>query len=119
MKKKSLTYSDLSKKEIAYLKELYIQKKVGGMSFKELKDYVQEIITHQINDTVGHEEEMEAWKEMSNFFGEQYEFIIEEIQQKYRQNENDQKSDENPQNHRLKLLEKNNIEKDKEDMWND
>ena len=64
MKKKSFTYSDLSKKQLAKLKEIYIQKKIESMSYQELKQHVQEIITHQINDTVDKEEEMEAWREM-------------------------------------------------------
>ena len=42
------------------------------MSHQELKQYVLEIISHQINDTIGKEEEMEAWREMSDFFGEQF-----------------------------------------------
>jgi len=75
MKKKSILYSDLSKKELENLKELYIQKKVESMSHQELKKYVLEIISHQINDTIGKEEEMEAWREISDFFGEQFEKI--------------------------------------------
>ena len=70
MKKKSIIYSDLSKKQLEILKELYIQKKVESMSHQELKKYVLEIISHQIYDTIGEEEEMEAWREMSDFFGE-------------------------------------------------
>ena len=50
------------------------------MSHQELKEYVLEIISHQINDTIGKEEEIEAWREMSDFFGEQFEIIILEIQ---------------------------------------
>ena len=53
MKKKSIIYSDLSKKQLETLKELYIQKKVESMSHQELKQYVLEIISHQINDTIG------------------------------------------------------------------
>ena len=83
MKKKSIIYSDLSKKQLENLKELYIQKKVQSMSHQELKNYVLEIISHQINDTIGKEEEIEAWKEMSDFFGEQFEIIILDIQTKY------------------------------------
>ena len=49
MKKKSVLYSDLSKKQLEILKELYIQKKVESMSHQELKQYVLEIISHQIN----------------------------------------------------------------------
>ena len=45
MKKKSILYSDLSKKQLENLKELYIQKKIESMSNQELKQYVQEIIS--------------------------------------------------------------------------
>jgi len=83
MIKKSIIYSDLSKKQLEILKELYIQKKIESMSHQELKQYVLEIISHQINDTIGKEEEMEAWREMSDFFGEQFEINILEIQTKY------------------------------------
>ena len=83
MKKKSIIFSDLSKKQLENLKELYIQKKVESMSHQELKQYVLEIISHQINDTIGKEEEMEAWREMSDFFGEQFEKNILAIQTKY------------------------------------
>ena len=79
---------DLSKKQLETLKELYIQKKVESMSHQELKQYVLEIISHQINDTIGKEEEMEAWREMSDFFGEQFEIIILEIQTKYIEDKN-------------------------------
>ena len=88
MKKKSLIYSDLSKKQLENLKEFYVQKKVESMSHKELKEYVLDIISHQINDTIGKEEEIEAWKEMSDFFGEQFETIILEIQTKYSESKN-------------------------------
>ena len=76
MKKKSITYTDLSKKQLQHLKELYIQKKVECMSHKELKEFVLEIISHQINDTIGKEEEMEAWMEMSKFYGDQFNIIV-------------------------------------------
>ena len=119
MKKKSITYTDLSKKQLQHLKELYIQKKVECMSHKELKEFVLEIISHQINDTIGKEEEMEAWMEMSKFYGDQFEIIILEIQQKFANNENLQNFEEDSKEHRLELLEKNNIEQSKQDMWDD
>ena len=119
MKKKSITFTDLSTKQLQHLKELYIQKKVECMSHKELKEFVLEIVSHQINDTIGKEEEMEAWMEISNFYGDQFENIILEIQQKYKSNENLQIFEENTKEHRLELLEKNNIEKNKQDMWDD
>ena len=119
MKKKSIIYSDLSKKQLENLKELYIQKKVESMSHQELKQYVQEIISHQINDTIGKEEEMEAWREMSDFFGEQFEITIQEIQTKYIEDESALKTEIDSQKQRIELLERNNLDQDKEDMWDD
>ena len=119
MKKKSIIYSDLSKKQLEILKELYIQKKVESMSHKELKEYVQEIISHQINDTIDKEEEMEAWREMSNFFGDQFKVVIQEIQTKYIDQENVLETEIDSQKHRIELLEKNNLDQEKKDMWDD
>ena len=119
MKKKSLIYSDLSKKQLEKLKEFYIQKKVESMSHQELKEYVLEIISHQINDTIGKEEEMEAWREMSDFFGEQFEIIILEIQSKYIDDKNVLETEIDPQIQRIELLERNNIDQEKTDMWDD
>ena len=119
MKKDAITYADLSKKQLQYLKEIYIQKKVECMSHKELKEFVLEIISHQINDTIGQEEEMEAWKEMSNFYGNEFEIVIHEIQKKYTKNESLQNFEEDTQEHRLELLEKNSSVKAKKDMWDE
>ena len=119
MKKKSIVYSDLSKKKLQTLKDLYIQKKVESMSHKELKQYVFEIISHQINDTIGKEEEMEAWREMSDFFGEQFEIITSEIQTKYIDDKNEIETEIDSQKQRIKLLERNNFDQEKKDMWDD
>ena len=119
MKKKPIIYSDLSKKQLENLKELYIQKKVESMSHQELKQYVLEIIHHQINDTIGKEEEMEAWGEMSDFFGEQFEIIILEIQTKYIDDKNALETKIDSQKERIELLERNNLDQDKKDMWDD
>jgi len=119
MKKKSIIYSDLSKKQLENLKELYIQKKVESMTHQELKQYVLEIISHQINDTIGKEEEMEAWREMSDFFGEQFETTILEIQTTYINDENLLKTEIDSQKQRIELLERNNLDLEKKDMWND
>ena len=119
MKKKSLIYSDLSQKQLTYLKELYIQKKVDSMSHEDLKQYVLEIISHQINDTIGKEEEMEAWREMSDFFGEQFEMIILEIQTKYVDNINTLETEIDPQKQRIELIERNKFDQEKTDMWDD
>ena len=119
MKKKSINYSDLSKKQLENLKEHYIQKKVESMGHQELKKYVLEIISHQINDTIGNEEEMEAWKEMSDFFGEQFEIIILEIQNKFVSDKNVLETEIDPQRQRIELLEKKNLDQEKTDMWDD
>ena len=119
MKKKSSIYSDLSKKQLEIIKELYVQKKVESMSHQELKKFVLEIITHQINDTIGKEEEIEAWKEMSDFFGEQFERIILEIQTKYSDDKNVHDQEIDPQKQRLDLLERNSSNQEKKDMWDD
>ena len=119
MKKKSLVYSDLSKKQLENLKEFYIQKKVESMSHQELKQYVKEIISHQIKDTIDKEEEMEAWREMSEFFGEQFEIIILEMQTKYIDETNEIGNDIDPQKQRIDLLERNNLDQEKKDMWDD
>ena len=119
MKKNSIIYSDLSKKQLENLKELYIQKKVESMSHKELQQYVLEIISHQIKDTIGKEEEMEAWKEISDFFGEQFEIIISELQKKYFDEKNVPESEIDSQKQRIKLLERNNLDQEKRDMWDD
>ena len=119
MKQKSFTYSDLSKTQLENLKELYIQKKIESMSHKELKQYVLEIISHQINDTICKEEETEAWKEMSDFFGEQFEIIILEIQSKYIDDKNVLETQIDPQKQRIELLERNNLDPEKTDMWDD
>jgi len=119
MKKKPIIYSDLSKKQLENLKELYIQKKVESMSHQELKQYVLEIISHQINDTIGKEEEMEAWREMSDFFGEQFEINILEIQTKYIDDKNVIETEIDSQKQRIELLERNNLDQEKTDMWDD
>ena len=119
MKKKSIIYSDLSKKQLEKLKEFYIQKKVESMSNQELKQYVLEIISHQINETIGKEEEMEAWREMSDFFGEQFEKIILEIKTKYIDDQNVLETEIDSQKKRIELLERNVLDQEKKDMWDD
>ena len=119
MKKKSLIYADLSKKQLEKLKEFYVQKKVESMSHKELKQYVKEIISHQVKDTIDKEEEMEAWREMSDFFGEQFEIAILEIQEKYNEEKNVFETEIDPRIQRIELLERNNYDQEKKDMWDD
>ena len=119
MKKKSLIYSDLTKKQLENLKETYIKKKVESMSLQDLKNFVLEIIPLQIINTIGKEEEMEAWKEMSDFFGDQFELVISEIQVKFSEDKNVLETEIDPQKQRLELIERNNLDQEKKDMWDD
>jgi len=119
MKKKPIIYTDLTKKQLDNLKELYIQKKVESMSHEELKQYVLEIISHQINNTIGKEEVMDAWRDMSDFFGEQFEINILEIQTKYIDDKNVIETEIDSQKQRIELLERNNLDQEKKDMWDD
>ena len=119
MKKKPFIYSDLSKKQLDNLKEFYIQKKIESMTQQELKQYVLDIISNQIYDTIDKEEEMEAWREMSDFFGEQFEKVILEFQTKFSEDKTLFDTEINPQKERLELLERNNIDQEKKDMWDD
>jgi len=113
MKKKPIIYSDLTKKQLENLKELYVQKKIESMSHQELEEYVQDIISHQVNDTIDKEEEMEAWREMSDFFGEQFEIIIQEIQIKYIDDKNVLETEIDSQKQRIEFLEKEIYPKEK------
>ena len=119
MKKLKFTFSDLTKKQLKSLKEQYIKEKVNSLTTKELKEFVQEIIRHQITDTIDKEEEMEAWKEISDFYGEDFEIIICDIKQKYADDQDIVDSKLDSQKQRIELLERNNIEDKKKDMWDD
>ena len=119
MKKKPIIYSDLSKKQLENLKELYVQKKIESMSHQALKEYVQDISSHQVIDSIDKEEEMEAWREMSDFFGEQFEIVIQEIQIKYIDDKNVLETEIDTQKQRIELLERNNLDQEKKDMWDD
>ena len=115
MERKSFIFSDLSNKQLEKLKDLYIKKKVQSMSHEELQKFVTEIIAHQINDTIGKEEEMEAWREMSDYFGEQFESVILEIQKEFK--DDNLKTESDSPMYRQALIEKNNISQEKKDMW--
>ena len=56
---------------------------------------------------------------MSDFFGEQFEIIILEIQSKYIDDKNVMEREIDFQKHRIELLERNNLDQEKKDMWDD
>ncbi len=116
MKKKSLNYSNLSKKELEFLKDQYVVAKLNSMNIRELKDFVHDNISHQIKDTIGHEEEMEAWIEMENFFNDDFELLIQKIQKQFSSKiESEIDSDKN---RKEKILFEIN-DSEKIDMWED
>ena len=80
MVKKKINYSDLSSKELELLKDMYIDLKVKSMNNNDLKDFAFQNISLQIKNTVGNDEELEAWKEMEDFFKDEFLNTINDIQ---------------------------------------
>ena len=82
MAKKKFNFTDLSPKELELVKEKYIDLRVKSMNMNDLKDFVTENISLQIKNTIGNDEELEAWKEMEDFFKDEFENTIQNIQMK-------------------------------------
>ena len=80
MAKKKINYSDLSSKELELLKDMYIDQKVKSMSNNDLKDFAYENISLQIKNTIGNDEELEAWQEMEDFYKDEFHNTIQDIQ---------------------------------------
>ena len=80
MAKKKINYSDLSSKELEQLKDMYIDLKVKSMNTNDLKDFAFQNISLQIKNTIGNDEEQEAWQEMEEFFKDDFHNKIEDIQ---------------------------------------
>jgi len=116
MTKKQINYSDLSSKELEILKDKYIDQKVKSMNFKDLKDFAIEHISLQIKNTIGNDEELEAWQEMEEFFKDEFDNTIRNIQIKMKQkygNETNISIDEK------ELEAEAKIKEEKIDMWED
>ena len=116
MAKKKINYSDLSSKELELLKDLYIDNKVKSMNTSDLKDFVIENISLQIKNTIGNDEEVEAWNEMEEFFKDEFENMIRDVQIKLGSKQNELKS-ENIKEIKIDFTEKG--EEKKLDMWED
>ena len=89
MAKKEINYSDLTAKELELLKDTYINLKVKSMNNNDLKDFAFENISLQIKNTIGNDEEYEAWSEMEAFFKDEFENTIQDIQIKIRSKDNE------------------------------
>ena len=114
MAKKQLNYSDLSTKELELLKEIYIDLKIKSMNNNELRDFAIENISLQIKNTIGNDEELEAWNEMEEFFKDEFENTIQNIQIKIRSKKS---GSTNPDIEVIKFDTEADGEDKKIDMW--
>ena len=119
MKKNKFNYSDLSKKELENLKEYYITEKIKSMNESELRQFAYEIISHQVNNTIGDEEEKEAWEEIENFFSDNFEFILEGIKKNFEATKQDCLVESKTGTSNVKELDTDEIKNEKIDMWID
>ena len=116
MAKKKINYSDLSSKELELLKDLYIDLKVKSMNNIDLKDFAFENISLQIKNTIGNDEELEAWQEMEEFFKDEFVDTILDVQIKMRSKNAEHT---NLDTEEIKLKAENDTEDKKLDMWED
>ena len=119
MKKNKFKYSDFSKKELEILKEYYITEKVKSMNESELRQFANEVISHQIKHTIGDEEEKEAWEEIENFFSDNFEFILEGIKKKFEATKQDCIVESKKGTSNVMELNTDEIKNEKIDMWMD
>ena len=116
MAKKKIHYSELSDKELELLKDTYINLKVKSMNNNDLKDFAIENISLQIKNTIGNDEELEAWHEMEEFFKEEFESTVQQIQIKMGSKNIHQT---NLNNEKIELSNEEKGEDKKLDMWED
>ena len=116
MAKNKINYSDLSRKELELLKDIYVDLKVKSMSNNDLKDFAFDNISLQIKNTIGNDEELEAWQEMEDFFKDEFQNTIQNIQIKM---ESKNGESTNLENEDKKHSTENICEAKKLDMWED
>tara|TARA_B100000609_G_C17072884_1_gene360075 strand:+ start:173 stop:523 length:351 start_codon:yes stop_codon:yes gene_type:complete len=116
MAKKQINYSDLSTQELDLLKEKYIDLKVKSMNNNDLRVFAFENISLQIKNTIGNEEELEAWCEMEDFFKDEFDTAIRDIQLQMK-SKNDHNY--NKSNEVIKSESEGKEENKKIDMWED
>ena len=116
MTKKKINYSDLSTKELELLKDTYVDLKVKSMNNQDLKDFAFENISLQIKSTIGNDEELEAWNEIEEFFKDEFDDIIRNIQIKIRSKNggHDDLNNESIKTDSLQITEDKKL-----DMWED
>ena len=117
--KNKFNYSDFSRKELENLKEYYITEKVNSMNESELRQFATEIISHQIKNTIGDEEEKEAWEEIEKFFNGNFEFILEGIKKKFEETNIVSKVESKTEISNIREQGNDESKKEKIDMWMD
>ena len=116
MAKQKINYSDLSNKELELLKDIYIDLKVKSMNVNDLKEFATENISLQIKNTIGNDEELEAWDEMEKFFKDEFDKTILNVKIKLRSKNSEQT---NLNIEQLKVKKEGNGNDEKLDMWED
>ena len=116
-----ITYKDLTKEQLANLKERYVDSRVTGMSESELRDFVSEVLALQVLGTVGSQEEAEVWQEMKYYFEESFELHVKEVVQVKGGKQKHISVEKEQLQERLAILERRRKEDRNfhEDMWDD
>ena len=119
MKTEEITFKDLHKGQLESLKEMYIERRINAMKESELRQFVKDVLDLQIKSTVGNQEEKEVWKEMKDFFQDDFYKILEEIIKITNRDDNALEGEQEEQKKRLELLERRKTEEEHkiEDMW--
>ena len=116
-----MNYKDLTKGQLEALKDIYMDRRVKGMSDIELRKFVREVLELQVRGTVGNTEEREVWKEMKDYFEEDFENQINEVIKSNTLEEVSISPEQEEFQKRLKVLEQRKAEQSEktEDMWDD
>ena len=119
MATEEISFKDLSSRQLENLKDIYIESRLSIMAEEDLRQFVRTIISDQIKGTVGNQEEKEAWREMKDFFQDEFEKTIKKVLQINSPSDESISPEQEELNKRLDLLEKRKKEKTNasEDMW--
>ena len=119
MAKDEITYKDLSNRQLDNLKEIYIESRLSSMEIEDLRKFVRSIISDQIKGTVGNQEEREAWKEMKDYFENDFEQVIKDVLKINSPSDESISPEQQELERRLELLEQRKQESSDstEDMW--
>ncbi len=117
MSNEEINFKDLNDFELDKLKDIYVESRLKNMSEDDLRNFFRISIEDQIKDTVGNQEEKEAWVEMKEYFKDDFQDKILIVR---KGNQVEQLTPEEEELEKRKnLLEKRRNEKDSksEDMW--